>query len=118
MKKNLLILFFILIAFAGKAQMVTCGSPLMNLGLPITFCAQVKGTSTGTVGKNSGTLLFLCGDYPHQAMTIVIKDTDPPLFKYTLEEWIGKTICVNGTVGVFKGKQYMVVRKHTQLTIN
>jgi hypothetical protein len=117
MKKFLPFMLFMLLPFAGSGQIISCGSPFGNFGLPITFCSQVKGTMRDSLGKNSGTLLFLCGNYPYQDMTVIIKDLTTPIFSYTLEEWIGKQICATGTVKVFKGKKYIEVKKKSQLTV-
>lgn len=117
MKKVFPFLFLMFLFGSTSGQIISCGSPFGNFGLPITFCSQVKGTMRDSLGKNSGTLLFLCGNYPYQDMTVIIKDLTTPIFPYTLEEWMGKQICATGTVKVFKGKKYIEVKKKSQLTI-
>ncbi|MCY7410690.1 MAG: hypothetical protein LH473_10480 [Chitinophagales bacterium] len=98
--------------------MVGCGSPIPNFGLPVTYCAVVTGSLRDSLGKNSGTILFMCGKYPYQGMTVVIKDLDQPMFDYKLDEWIGKTICATGVVGTYKGKPYIEIRKAFKLHVN
>lgn len=110
-------LIFILFATAGRSQTVTCGSPFFNLGLPVTFCGIVKGATVDSLGKKSGTILFLCGEYPHQGMTVIIKDAQPPLFTYPLDYWTGKYICATGVVQTFHGKYYIEIKKKTNLFV-
>jgi len=117
MKKILISLFFLYLAHAAGAQIVTCGSPFANFGLPVTFCGYVKGAQHGSLGKNSGVILYLCGEYPNQAMTIVIKDTDPPIFTDEPKEYIGKYVCATGVVGTYRGKYYITVKKKNSLTV-
>ena len=117
MKKLFPAIIFLLLASAASAQIVTCGSPFANFGLPVTYCGEVKSSSRDTIGKNSGTILYLCLPYPNQAMAIVIKDLDQQLFDLTLEEWIGKQVCATGTAQTYKGKYYITIKKKTQLTV-
>jgi len=119
MKRFLAIIVFVVIASAVKAQIVTCGSPFANFGLPVTYCGQVKSTSRDTLGKNSGVMLYLCLPYPNQAMTIVIKDLEYPIFEdYKLGDWVGKNVCATGTVQTYRGQYFMVVKKESSLHVS
>jgi len=117
MKKLLPVILFLVISTAASAQYISCGSPFANFGLPVTFCGTVKSDSRDTLGKNSGTILYLCIPYPNQGMTIVIKDLDEPMFDYTLDEWIGKTVCASGIVQTYKGKYYIEIKKKSKLYV-
>ena len=117
MKKIILLFALNMIAISLRAQIVTCGSPFANFGLPVTFCGYVKGATTDTIGKKSGVILFLCGEYPNQGMTIILKDDDGrPLYPDLPEKWIGKRVCATGTVQTFKGKYLITVKKKSELT--
>src|SRR4051812_47193821 len=99
MKKILLLLAFAIITTAGRSQViVNCGSSFSNFGLKITFCGDVKEVKQESTGKKSGLILFMCQNSPNQEMTIVLKDTEPPIFTDPPEYWIGKQICVTGKV--------------------
>jgi hypothetical protein len=114
MKKIIVLIGFLFIVSKGHTQWVTCGSPFANFGLPVTFCGYVKGATHATIGKNSGTVLYLCGDYPNQDMTFVLKDADPPIFTDPPESYIDKRVCATGTVQTYRGKYYIVVKKKSQ----
>ena len=116
MKKTVVLVLLLLVTIGVRAQIVTCGSPFANFGLPVTFCGYVKGTQHGSIGKNSGTILYLCGEFPHQAMTIVLKDTDPPLTTKAPEEFMGKYVCATGTVNTYRGKYFIAVKKKADFT--
>lgn len=116
MKKIISVLAISLLAVSARAQIVTCGSPFANFGLPVTFCGYVKGATRDTIGKKAGVILFLCGEYPNQGMTIVLKDDDGPLYPDLPETWIGKRVCATGTVQTYKGKYVMTVKKRSELT--
>ena len=117
MKKVIALILFLYIANQSHAQIVTCGSPFANFGLPVTFCGYVKGAQHGSLGKNSGVILYLCGEYPNQGMTIVIKDTDPLIFTDEPKSYIGKYVCATGVVGTYRGKYYITVKKKNELTV-
>ena len=105
------------ITFACEGQMINCAQAAVFMGRDVTICAQVKGAMRDTLGKRSGMLLFLCVPYPHQPVTVIIKDQTLPLFPYTAEAWVGKQICVSGTIGVSKGRPYIEVRKRMQIVM-
>lgn len=118
-KKCILFIFLLSFCTVVKAQIISCGSPFANFGLPITYCAEVKGSSFDSLGKKAGTILYLCIPYPNQSMTVVIKETgDERMFPYTLDQWVGMNICVTGTVNTYKGKYYIEVKKRTNLRVN
>ena len=117
MKKILLLITFTIIANAGRSQIINCGTPFSNFGLKITYCGDVKEAKRETTGKKSGLILFMCASSPNQEMTIVLKDTEPPVFTDPPEYWIGKQICVNGKVQTYQGKYFMAVKKKTQMTV-
>lgn len=106
------------ISIVCEAQMIPCGQSALWMGRSVTICGKVKGATRDTLGKNSGMLLFMCSPYPHQDLTVIIKDVTLPLFPYTAANWVGKQICVSGTIGKLKGRPLIEVRKKTQIIIS
>ena len=116
MKKLIIsIAFFTGISIACEGQMIGCAQAALFMGRNVTICAQVKSAMRDTLGKKSAMLLFLCAPYPHQPVTVVIKDEKLPLFPYNATTWVGKQICVSGIIGTLKGRPFIEVRKRTQI---
>lgn len=116
-------IFFLLILILSttllcKAQMIDCATASLWVGHSVTVCGPVKSAMRDTLGKKSGMMLGMCIPYPHQPIMIVIKDETLPLFPYDFNTWIGKQICVSGTIELLGGRPFIEVRKRTQLIID
>lgn len=98
--------------------MIQCGQAAFFVGREVTICGQVKSAMHDTLGQKSGMLLGLCIPYPNQPVMIVIKDEVLPIFPYNEVQWIGKQVCVTGTISTLKGRPYIKVHKRAQLIIN
>lgn len=58
------------------------------------------------------------GAYPNQKISVVIKGADRDKFKSAPEElYAGKTICVKGTVEIYKGRPEILVSDPKQIVV-
>jgi micrococcal nuclease len=115
--KNLFIISAIIIlsGFTVSAQnIVPAEDAAKHTGKKVTVCNEVYNTKL----ENRTTFLYLGGDYPHQLLTIVIRNADIGKFKWYPEvDFKGKEICVTGVIVNDKGKPQIVVSRPKQIKI-
>ena len=121
--QNMKKLFFslavlMMFTLATRAQVFRCEMASVWVGHSGTVCGEVMGSQKDSIGKLSGTVLFMCKPYPNQYLTVVIKDQEEPIFNYSLQDWIGKQMCVTGTIKAFKSQPYIEVRNRHQIVFN
>jgi len=86
-------------------------------GKVVTVCSKVTGTHVSS-GDMKNVSLNFGKPFPDNSFTVFIKDEDLKNFKYNPSEFLKeKTVCVTGTVKIYKGKPEIVVTKEDQITV-
>jgi len=88
------------------------------IGKDACVCGKVISTKYSENGKTNPTYINLDKKYPEQVFTLMIFGNDRTNFSYKPEEYLqGKTICVKGKVGEFKGIPQIIANKEKQVEI-
>lgn len=93
----------------AKGQ-VTASQAKYFIGDECTVCGTVVATKFNENGKSNPTYINLDKKFPDQVFTVVIFGKDRVNFTYEPEKYLyGKTICIKGKVGEFRGTPQMVI---------
>ncbi len=89
-----------------------------NIGKDACVCGKVVSTKYSENGKTNPTYINLDKKYPEQVFTLMIFGQDRQNFSYKPEEFLqGKTICIKGKIGEFKGTPQIIANKEKQVEI-
>ena len=114
--KKIILLFGFLISTLTSAQEIT--PTLENIatfeGKTVTICEKVTGIHE-TKGGNA--LLNFGKPFPDNAFSVVIFKLDRDAFSYNPITLDSKTICITGTVIMYKGKPEIIVKKESEIVI-
>ena len=107
-------MFFAQFAFS---QTVSIDSVAKYEGKKVTVCSKVTGTHVSGGEKKNVNLNF-GKPFPNNSFSVFIAESDLANFKYKPDEFLkDKTICVTGTVKIYKDKPEIVVTKDDQIKI-
>lgn len=88
------------------------------VGKETCVCGKVVSTKFNENGKTNPTYINLDKKYPEQVFTLMIFGQDRANFSYKPEEFLqGKTICVKGKVGEYKGSPQIIANKEKQIEV-
>jgi endonuclease G len=88
------------------------------IGKDACVCGKVVSTKFSENGKTNPTYINLDKKFPDQVFTVMVFGQDRVNFSYKPEDFLqGKTICVKGKVGEFKGIPQIIVNKEKQIEI-
>lgn len=88
------------------------------IGKDACVCGKVVSTKFSENGKTNPTYINLDKKFPDQVFTLMIFGKDRENFSYKPEEFLqGKTICVKGKVGEFKGTPQIIANKEKQVEV-
>ncbi len=88
------------------------------IGKEKCVCGKVVSTKFSENGKTNPTYINLDKKYPEQVFTLMIFGQDRENFSYIPEEFLqGKTICVKGKIGEFRGTPQIIADKEKQVEI-
>jgi len=88
------------------------------IGKETCVCGKVVSTKFSENGKTNPTYINLDKKYPEQVFTVMVFGQDRNNFSYKPEDsLLGKTICVKGKVGEFKGTPQIIANKEKQIEI-
>lgn len=88
------------------------------IGKETCVCGKVVSTKFSENGKTNPTYINLDKKYPEQVFTVMVFGQDRNNFSYKPEDFLqGKTICVKGKVGEFKGTPQIIANKEKQIEI-
>lgn len=88
------------------------------IGKDACVCGKVVSTKYSENGKTNPTYINLDKKYPEQVFTLMIFEQDRQNFSYKPEEFLqGKTICVKGKIGEYKGSPQIIANKEKQIEI-
>lgn len=117
MKKLFLLSAVICLAQISFSQTVALDSVAKYEGKTVTVCAKVQGTHVSS-GEKKNTSVNFGKPYPDNTFTVFIAEADLPKFKYVPADFLkDKTICITGSVTMFKGKPEMVVTSEEQIKV-
>lgn len=89
-----------------------------HIGREACVCGKVISTKYSENGKTNPTYINLDRKYPEQVFTLMIFGNDRLNFSYKPEEFLqGKSICVKGKVGEFKGVPQIIANREKQVEI-
>lgn len=115
MKKNLLLLFIVFASVVFAQETATIENITSFEGKTITICEKVTGIHE-TKGENA--VLNFGKAYPNNAFSIIIFKRDREKFSYNPLEFLNsKTICITGTVIMYKGKPEIVIKNEAEIVI-
>ena len=111
--------FFLLLLVTSWVSAQESTPTLENIasfeGKTITICEKVTGIHE-TSGGNA--LLNFGNPFPKNAFSVMIFKLDRDKFTYNPLEFLnGKTICVTGTVIIYKGKPEIIVKNESEIVI-
>ncbi|MFN8282428.1 MAG: DNA/RNA non-specific endonuclease [Chitinophagales bacterium] len=88
------------------------------IGKEKCVCGKVVSTKFVENGKTNPTYINLDKKYPEQVFTLMIFGQDRENFSYKPEEFLqGKTICIKGKIGEYKGTPQIIANKEKQIEI-
>jgi hypothetical protein len=115
MKKVFLVLFlFGTLLVAAQESTPTLENIASFEGKTITICEKVTGIHE-TKGGNA--LLNFGKPFPDNAFSVVIFKLDREAFSYDPLTLDTKTICITGTVIMYKGKPEIIVKKESEIVV-
>lgn len=116
MKKNLLFLFLVFASFVSAQETTPTLETIASFeGKTITICEKVTETRET---KGGNVLLNFGKPYPNNAFSVIIFKRDRDKFSYNPQEFLqGKTICLTGTVIMYKGKPEIVIKNESEIAI-
>lgn len=122
MKNTLLLLFFLLLAFASitaKAQaQVNATEAAKHVGDSVVVCDKAFGGIYLDKSKDGFTFINIGDKYPNQKLTLVIKGDVRKTFSFLPEKvLVNKNICVKGKVTEYKGKPQIMISNEDQIEI-
>ncbi len=101
----------------GKGKINTLQAA-QYIGKDACVCGKVVSTKYSENGKTNPTYINLDKKYPEQVFTLMIFGQDRKNFSYAPEVFLqGKTICVKGKVGEFKGIPQIIANKEKQIEV-
>lgn len=101
----------------GKGKLNTAQAK-EQIGNDACICGRVVSTKYNENGKTNPTYINLDKKFPEQVFTVVIFGKDRVNFSYLPEEFLsGKTICIKGKVGEYKGIPQIIAGKEKQIEI-
>ena len=116
MKTFLVAIFCLGIYPAFAQQQIKVEDAKSHIGDSVKICSKIYGTKYFSSGKDPVTLLDVGAKYPDTFLTIMIPDDARKLFKKPPEEYYkGASVCVTGTIQLFKGKPEIIVRNPAQI---
>jgi len=91
----------------------------LHVGESLIVCGPVVGTSYASTSTGAPTFINLGADYPSSdRFTIVIWDRDRAYFDSPPEDYyFGKTLCVTGTIILFRGIAQIEVSQPIQIEV-
>ena len=117
MKKLFFVIPAILLSHLSFSQTIPLDSVSKYEGKTITVCSKVLGTQV-SAGEKKNTTLNFGKPFPDNTFTVFISETDLPNFKYNPSEFLkDKTICITGTVKMYKNKPEIIVTKQEQIKV-
>lgn len=88
------------------------------IGKEACVCGKVVSTKYVENNKSNPTYINLDMKFPDQVFTVIIYGNDRGNFSYPPEDFLkGKTICVKGQVGEFKGVPQIIANKEKQIEV-
>jgi hypothetical protein len=88
-----------------------------HVGETATVCGVVASANYSVRTKGQPTFLNLDRAYPQQVFTILIWGSDRPKFGTPEVQHMGKRVCANGVIQLYKGKPEIVVTDPAKLTV-
>src|ERR1017187_2262099 len=88
--------------YSCAQQRLTAADAKAHVGEHATVCGRVAGVHQATRSKGEPTFINLDKPYPNQMFTIVIFGSDLPRFESLQQKYLGKRVCVTGTITIFK----------------
>jgi hypothetical protein len=118
--KKLLILAYMIIGatflHAQTAQIIAADSIKFYEGKLVTVCEKV--IDTHITKENKVVYLNFGHPYPAQTFTGVIFASDVSKFNYEPAVYLkGKTICVTGTVKIYKDRPEIIINRQDQIQV-
>lgn len=88
------------------------------IGKEKCVCGKVVSTKFSENGKTNPTYINLDKKYPDQVFTLMIFGQDRENFSYKPEEFLqGKTICIKGKIGEYKGSPQIIANNEKQIEV-
>lgn len=117
MKQLIVFAFLIGSALYTHAQTISADSISRYEGKVVTVCEKVVDTHVSS-GDSKVIYLNFGHPYPAQSFTGVIFQGDAHNFSYDPAVFLkGKTMCVTGTVKIYKGRPEIIINRPDQLKI-
>lgn len=101
---------------AGAADL-TSQQAISYVGRSATVCGTVVSASHSVKTRRQPTFLNLDAPYPQQVFTIVVWGSDRAKFGAPEVQYMGRRLCVTGTIQVHRGKAEIVATAPGQLDL-
>ncbi len=111
-----LVLTALFLPLGARAEnFLTPAQARQHLGEQATVCGTVANARYAVASHGQPTFLNLDQPYPHPVFTIVIWGTDCAQFGTPETTYLGKRLCVTGTIESYRETPEMIVRSTAQL---
>lgn len=106
-----------MLCLPGHAQSITPTQAKDYVNQQVEVCGPVDGYYLDARSAKEPTFLDMGAPYPHQPLVVVIWGDDRSHFSYPLASLKGKSICVSGTVTLYRGAPEIIVHDEKQIRI-
>ena len=111
-------LLVLLLSAAGAAQSAVSAADAKNhLGEQATVCGEVASTHYAARSKGQPTFINLDRPYPNQVFTVLIWGSDRPTFGNPDHTYMGKRICVTGSIREYRGVPEIIAFDPSQIKV-
>jgi DNA/RNA endonuclease YhcR with UshA esterase domain len=102
---------------AGKSpnRTLTATEASGHVGEMATVCGEVVSAKYASSSQKQPTFLNLDKPYPNHILTIVIWGSDRPKFGHPEVKYMGKSICVTGTIKEYQGIPEIIASDPAQI---
>ena len=100
--------------FAAAAACISAGEAQRHVGENTCVCGAVASSHYVPKGRQP-TFLNLDKPYPNQIFTALIWGSDRPKFGEPERTLMGKRICANGAIELYRGKPEIILHDPAQL---
>ena len=108
-----------LLPFQGRANSspISASEAASHVGESARVCGLVVSASYATGTRGQPTFLNLDRAYPNHVFTALIWGNKRAAFPYAPEALRGQSICVKGTIELYKGRAEIIVSKPSEIEV-
>ena len=112
----IVLLVYVSLAFGGETETISSESAYAHVGDYATVCGTVASAKYAVASRGQPTFLDFDRPYPNETFVAVIWGTARPAFGEPEVTYLGRSVCISGTITKYRGKPEMILSNPKQLT--